>query len=90
MLTESCDTGTRTCDDNQKQFKGIFVRHLADLADATGSAAYRAYIAGQADSLWRTDRDPLNRLGRRWAGTSPNQSEWRTQAGALEALTAAQ
>ncbi|MFJ6562278.1 glycoside hydrolase family 76 protein [Streptomyces sp. NPDC091412] len=90
VLTESCDTGTRACDDNQKQFKGIFVRHLADLADATGSVAYRAYIARQADSLWRTDRDPLNRLGQRWAGTSPNQSDWRTQAGALEALTAAQ
>lgn len=89
VLTESCDTGTRACDDNQKQFKGIFVRHLADLADATGSAAYRAYIARQADSLWRTDRDPLNRLGQRWAGTSPNQSDWRTQASALEALTAA-
>ncbi|MFB7456058.1 MULTISPECIES: glycoside hydrolase family 76 protein [unclassified Streptomyces] len=90
VLTESCDTGTRACDDNQKQFKGIFVRHLADLADATGSAAYRAYIAKQADSLWRTDRDPLNRLGQRWAGTGPNQSDWRTQASALEALTAAQ
>ncbi|MGW1403936.1 glycoside hydrolase family 76 protein [Streptomyces sp. NPDC002405] len=90
VLTESCDTGTRTCDDNQKQFKGIFVRHLADLADATGSAAYLAYIARQADSLWRTDRDPLNRLGQRWAGTSPNPSDWRTQASALEALTAAQ
>ncbi|MGW5097153.1 glycoside hydrolase family 76 protein [Streptomyces nodosus] len=90
VLTESCDTGTRTCDDNQKQFKGIFVRHLADLADATGSAAYRAYLATQADSLWRTDRDPLNRLGQRWAGTGPNQSDWRTQASALEALTAAQ
>ncbi|MGW0952909.1 glycoside hydrolase family 76 protein [Streptomyces sp. NPDC002545] len=90
VLTESCDTGTRTCDDNQKQFKGIFARHLADLADATGSAAYLAYIARQADSLWRTDRDPLNRLGQRWAGTSPNPSDWRTQASALEALTAAQ
>ncbi|AJE43987.1 glycoside hydrolase family 76 protein [Streptomyces nodosus] len=90
VLTESCDIGTRTCDDNQKQFKGIFVRHLADLADATGSTAYRAYLATQADSLWRTDRDPLNRLGQRWAGTGPNQSDWRTQASALEALTAAQ
>ncbi|MFF9125555.1 glycoside hydrolase family 76 protein [Streptomyces sp. NPDC014889] len=90
VLTESCDTGTRACDDNQKQFKGIFVRHLADLADATGSAVYRAYITRQADSLWRTDRDPLNRLGQRWAGAAPNQSDWRTQASALEALTAAQ
>ncbi|MEV7867700.1 glycoside hydrolase family 76 protein [Streptomyces sp. NPDC088124] len=89
VLTESCDTGTRSCDDNQKQFKGIFMRHLADLADATGSASYRAYIRKQADSIWTTDRDSLNRLGQRWSGTGPNQADWRTQASALEALTAA-
>lgn len=88
VLTESCDIGTASCDDNQKQFKGIFVRHLADLADATGSTAYRAYLAQQADSIWNTDRDPLNRLGQRWAGTTPNQTDWRTQASALAALTA--
>ncbi|MGW6015484.1 glycoside hydrolase family 76 protein [Streptomyces sp. NPDC055210] len=89
VLTESCDLGTASCDDNQKQFKGIFVRHLADLADATASTAYKAYVTKQADSVWTTDRDPLNRLGQRWSGTAPNVSDWRTQASALEALTAA-
>ncbi|MER5432652.1 glycoside hydrolase family 76 protein [Streptomyces sp. NPDC002588] len=89
ILTESCDTGSGSCDDNQKQFKGVFVRHLADLADATGSAVYKAYLEKQADSIWAADRDPLNRLGQRWAGTAPNQTDWRTQAGALGALTAA-
>ncbi|RPE39144.1 putative alpha-1,6-mannanase (GH76 family) [Streptomyces sp. Ag109_O5-1] len=89
ILTESCDTGTNSCDDNQKQFKGIFIRHLADLADATGSATYRAYIKNQADSIWAADRDSLSRLGQRWAGSAPNQTDWRTQASALEALTAA-
>lgn len=44
----------------------------------------------QADSIWSTDRDRLNRLGQRWAGTSPNPSDWRTQASALGALTAAE
>ncbi|MGW7658596.1 glycoside hydrolase family 76 protein, partial [Streptomyces tendae] len=89
VLTESCDTGGNACDDNQKQFKGVFMRHFADLADATGSAGYRAYLKKQADSIWATDRDPLNRLGQRWAGTGPNQVDWRTQASALGALTAA-
>ncbi|MEU4112756.1 glycoside hydrolase family 76 protein [Streptomyces sp. NPDC027717] len=89
VLTESCDVGGASCDDNQKQFKGVFVRHLADLASATGSSAYRAYLVRQADSVWAKDRDPLNRLGERWAGTSPNQVDWRTQASALAALTAA-
>ncbi|MEV8047975.1 glycoside hydrolase family 76 protein [Streptomyces griseoluteus] len=89
VLTESCDVGGASCDDNQKQFKGVFVRHLADLASAAGSPAYRAYLVRQADSVWAKDRDPLNRLGQRWAGGSPNQVDWRTQASALAALTAA-
>ncbi|MFF9373878.1 glycoside hydrolase family 76 protein [Streptomyces griseoluteus] len=89
VLTESCDVGGASCDDNQKQFKGVFVRHLADLASATGSPAYRAYLVRQADSVWAKDRDPLNRLGQRWAGGSPDQADWRTQASALAALTAA-
>ncbi|MEV7322023.1 glycoside hydrolase family 76 protein [Streptomyces sp. NPDC093970] len=89
VLTESCDVGSASCDDNQKQFKGIFMRHLADLAAATGSSAYRSYAQKQADTLWTRDRSPLNTLGERWAGGTPNQSDWRTQASALGALTAA-
>ncbi|MFI6335730.1 glycoside hydrolase family 76 protein [Streptomyces sp. NPDC050535] len=90
VLTESCDVGTASCDDNQKQFKGIFMRHFGDLASATTSNTYRAYVTKQADSIWAGDRDTLNRLGQRWSGTSPNPSDWRTQASALEALTAAE
>ncbi|MFG2367549.1 glycoside hydrolase family 76 protein [Streptomyces mirabilis] len=89
VLTESCDVGSASCDDNQKQFKGIFMRNFADLAKATGSGTYQSYVQKQADTLWARDRSPLNALGERWAGTSPNQTDWRTQAGALEALTAA-
>lgn len=89
VLTESCDVGSASCDDNQKQFKGIFMRNFADLAKATGSGTYQSYVQKQADTLWTRDRSSLNVLGERWAGTSPNQTDWRTQAGALEALTAA-
>ncbi|OLF11994.1 glycosyl hydrolase [Actinophytocola xinjiangensis] len=86
VLTERCDQNT--CDDNQKQFKGIFVRYLADLASVTGSPAHRAFLRTQADSVWSAARDPLNRLGQRWAGGDPNPTDWRTQASGLEALTA--
>ncbi|WP_405975098.1 glycoside hydrolase family 76 protein [Streptomyces sp. NBC_00988] len=89
VLTESCDVGSASCDDNQKQFKGIFMRNFADLAKATGSTTYQTYIQKQADTLWALDRSTLNTLGERWAGTSPNQTDWRTQASALGALTAA-
>ncbi|MEU9888775.1 glycoside hydrolase family 76 protein [Sphaerisporangium sp. NPDC051011] len=86
VLTESCDIGQSSCDDNQKQFKGIFARYFADLVRVTGSAAYRRYAQQQADSIWTADRDPLNRIGQRWAGGTPNQTDWRTQAGGLSGL----
>ncbi|TDV47801.1 glycoside hydrolase family 76 protein [Actinophytocola oryzae] len=89
VLTESCDTGSNSCDDNQKQFKGIFSRYLADLASVTGSTAYQAFARTQADSIWSRDRDNLNRIGQRWVGGSPNQVDWRTQASGLGALVAA-
>jgi predicted alpha-1,6-mannanase (GH76 family) len=89
VLTESCDVGSASCDDNQKQFKGIFMRNFADLATTTGAATYRSYVQKQADTLWAQDRTSLNALGERWAGTNPNQTDWRTQASALGALTAA-
>ncbi|MFC3577497.1 glycoside hydrolase family 76 protein [Streptomyces yaanensis] len=89
VLTESCDVGSASCDDNQKQFKGIFMRNFADLAKATGSSTYQGYVQKQADTLWAQDRSSLNALGERWAGTGPNQTDWRTQASALGALTAA-
>jgi predicted alpha-1,6-mannanase (GH76 family) len=88
ILTESCDIGQSTCDDNQKQFKGIFSRYLADLAAATGTPAYRSFAQRQADSIWARDRDPRGRIGQRWAGGSPNQLDWRTQASGLGALNA--
>jgi hypothetical protein len=93
LLTESCDAITSVCDDNAKQFKGVFMRYLADLNSVTGSA-YLAFARAQADSLWTADRDSLNRLGARWSGQDsrdhPNVRDWRTQASALSALLAAQ
>jgi predicted alpha-1,6-mannanase (GH76 family) len=80
ILVESCDVGQHSCDDNQKQFKGIFVRYLAELG-------YQPFLARQAASIWTSDRDALNRIGQRWAGGSPNQTDWRTQASGLGALT---
>jgi predicted alpha-1,6-mannanase (GH76 family) len=92
VLTESCDSLTTTCDDNQKQFKGIFMRGLGALNDAVGGA-YTPFIQAQTNSLWAADRDWLNRIGERWSGqsssTNPNISDWRTQASGLEALVAA-
>ncbi|WP_308217758.1 glycoside hydrolase family 76 protein [Streptantibioticus silvisoli] len=92
LLTESCDTLTTDCDDNAKQFKGVFMRYLQDLDSVTGNA-YSAFATTQANSIWNADRDSLNRLGVRWSGQGssahPNTADWRTQASALSALLAA-
>jgi predicted alpha-1,6-mannanase (GH76 family) len=92
VLRESCDPLGRTCDDNQKQFKGIFMRYFTELADTTGDPRYEEFVDRQAESIWANDRDSAERLGLRWAGASteasPNVFDWRTQASALSALIA--
>ncbi|MET9223760.1 glycoside hydrolase family 76 protein [Streptomyces sp. NPDC003300] len=92
LLTEQCDALNATCDDNAKQFKGVFMRYLQDLNGATGGA-YRGFATTQGNSIWSADRDSLNRLGERWSGQGstdhPNVRDWRTQASALSALLAA-
>ncbi len=92
LLTESCDALTADCDDNGKQFKGVFMRYLQDLDSVTGGA-YSGFATTQANSIWNADRDSLNRLGVRWSGQGssahPDVSDWRTQASALSALLAA-
>ena len=90
ILSESCDASDRSCDDNGKQFKGIFTRYWTDLVDTTRDATYAAFLHRQAESVWTDDRDAANRLGTRWSGSTnddhPNVFDWRTQASALSAL----
>jgi hypothetical protein len=90
VLTEPCDTATAGCDDNGKQFKGVFMRYLQELNGVTGGA-YDGFATTQANSVWNTDRDSLNRFGERWSGPAlgPSATDWRTQASALSALLAA-
>ncbi|HZX04933.1 glycoside hydrolase family 76 protein, partial [Kribbella sp.] len=89
VLTEYCDAPGRTCDDNGKQFKGIFMRYWMDLADTTHDQRYTDFVAQQAATVWNNDRDASDRLGERWSGATPNVFDWRTQASALSALLAA-
>ncbi|HUB88297.1 MAG TPA: glycoside hydrolase family 76 protein, partial [Dyella sp.] len=90
ILTESCDATDQTCDDNGKQFKGIFMRYWTELVDTTHDPRYAAFLEQQAESIWNNDRDAAGRLGTRWSGATndanPNVFDWRTQASALSAL----
>ncbi|KAF1004083.1 MAG: hypothetical protein GAK28_04247 [Luteibacter sp.] len=90
VLTESCDATDQTCDDNGKQFKGIFMRYWTDLVDTTRDRRYATFLGQQAGTLWKSDRDAAGRFGTRWSGATsdghPNVFDWRTQASALSAL----
>lgn len=90
VLSESCDASDQTCDDNAKQFKGIFMRYWTDLVDTTRDRRYATFLGQQVDTLWKSDRDAAGRLGTRWSGATddahPNVFDWRTQASALSAL----
>lgn len=90
VLSEACDAADQTCDDNAKQFKGIFMRYWTDLVDTTHERRYAAFLDQQAANLWENDRDAAGRLGTRWSGATnddhPNVFDWRTQASALSAL----
>jgi predicted alpha-1,6-mannanase (GH76 family) len=90
VLTERCDALDQTCDDNAKQFKGIFMRYWTDLVDTTRDPRYVAFLDQQAEGIWANDRDAAGRLGTRWSGATgddhPNVFDWRTQASALSAL----
>ncbi|MFE7407019.1 GH92 family glycosyl hydrolase [Isoptericola sp. NPDC057559] len=91
ILTEECDPAG-TCDDNAKQFKGIFLRYVGDLNDALDGHPYQEFVDRQAGSVWAHDRNGDDRLGLRWAGGSGSEKanvyDWRTQASALSALLA--
>ncbi|WP_424681257.1 glycoside hydrolase family 76 protein [Frateuria sp. YIM B11624] len=93
VLTERCDALDQTCDDNAKQFKGIFMRYWTDLVDTTHDRRYAAFLDAQAQAVWNDDRDAAGRLGTRWSGATsdghPNVFDWRTQASALSALIGA-
>ena len=90
ILTEKCDPAG-TCDDNAKQFKGIFARYLDDLNRSLDDAPYTEFLDRQAASVW-AHRDDEDRLGLRWAGgdgtEEPDVFDWRTQASGLSALLA--
>jgi predicted alpha-1,6-mannanase (GH76 family) len=50
------------------QFKGIFIRHLAELYDIDHKAAYLNFFYTNAHSVWTSDRNSANQLGFNWAG----------------------
>jgi len=76
VLKESCDDkdGITSCDLDQQQFKGVFVRYLnylllSDLPQtyASQKKVLTSWIALNSETIWGTDRD-VNHLSEVWDG----------------------
>lgn len=80
------------CGGDGNQFKGIFIRNLGYLHQASPRDQYRTTILENADSIWASDRDQSsNKLGVVWSGPydiggGPTAA---TQSSALDVLVAA-
>jgi predicted alpha-1,6-mannanase (GH76 family) len=94
ILAEPCEAAGRPCNEDQAQFKGIFVRYLYDfwLQDrqfllADHQPDYRAFILANATSIWN-HRNASGQFGLRWAAPCDRATPAR-QSSALDALIAA-
>jgi predicted alpha-1,6-mannanase (GH76 family) len=85
ILNEGCEPN---CGGDGSQFKGIFMRNLADVAKATNEVRYRQFIAQNADSIWNNARSKNDEIGVAWHGPFDTADASR-QSSALDALNAA-
>ena len=81
------------CNEDQAQFKGIFVRYLHDLWLHSRRPGYRGFILANANSVWDHARNPSAQsgppqFGLHWAGPFDQATPAR-QSSALDLLTAA-
>jgi hypothetical protein len=67
VLREPCEPD-RCGGADVPQFKGIFIRYLADLYDVTRKPAYHDFIVASGRSVWENNRDSQNRFGLKWTG----------------------
>lgn len=86
ILREPCED-KNDCGDDAPQFKGIFMRNLADLYQVTRKPRYYKFITRNAASIW-TNRNEKNQFGLDWAGAL-DQADAKRQTSAIDALNAA-
>jgi len=85
ILHEPCEP---SCGNDAPQFKGIFMRNLGYLYQATHNQTYSTFISRNADSIWASDRNARNQLGLVWAGPFDSADASR-QSSAMDAINSA-
>jgi predicted alpha-1,6-mannanase (GH76 family) len=88
ILTEPHEATTKRRDRDRPQFKGIFMRNLADFHRVSPHPAYAAFIRANARSIWTSNRNADDQFGLHWAGPFDRADAGR-QTSALDALNAA-
>ena len=87
ILAEPCESAG-DCNEDQAQFKGIFVRYLYDFWLQSRQPAYRAFILANAGSVWNHGKNAASQFGLRWGGPF-DQATAARQGSALDVLIAA-
>ncbi|KAJ2905435.1 glycoside hydrolase family 76 protein [Zalerion maritima] len=80
----SCEPG---CGGDGPQFKGIFMRNLRYLHEASPKDIYKDYILNNADSIWSNNQH-ATQFGLIWAGPF-DEADAARQSSALDAIVAA-
>ena len=88
ILVEPCELTSAGCSGDATQFKGIFMRYLADFWQVTKQSSYQAFIINNATSLWENSRNASNQIGVQWGGPF-DKADASRQSSALDCLNAA-
>ena len=85
VVRETCEPD---CAPDGTQFKGVFMRNLMALQQASPDDLYQNVIVANANSIWANDNQNGN-LSVSWAGPFVQPGNASTQSSALDALVAA-
>lgn len=85
VLRDSCEPN---CGADGAQFKGIFLRNLVALYEASPQPTYKSFIETNANAIWRHARGAGYDFGQVWSGPFDG-SNAASQSSALDALVAA-
>lgn len=85
ILREPCEPND--CGDDGPQFKGVFMRNLAELNQVSPKPEYRKFIQRNAEAIW-ANRNAENQFGLSWSGKL-DQADAKRQSSAIDALNAA-
>jgi len=85
ILHEPCEPD---CGADGTQFKGVFMRNLAELCRIAPNAEYRTFILKNADSVWAGMKPAEYEIGTSWSAPYGKVSA-STQSSGVDALVAA-